>query len=145
MPFYLILHKMAYCSIAPCAEQRRSGNLGIPQSAKIIDNALSLTPGWGIDGWLEGHKSDSCGSSWCHTLTRSSRSPIKSSHLQQHVHTRTHTSQYTVKKKCLESQINSNKYTSKAPNLHFFYIYTHPNPHILTPHQQDDSTLKMAG
>lgn len=49
-PPFLIFHKMAYCSITPCTEQRRSGDLGIPQSAKIIDNALSLTPGWGGGG-----------------------------------------------------------------------------------------------
>lgn len=53
------------------------GILGIPQSAKNIDNALSLTLGWGIDEWLEGHKSDSSGSAPCHSITYPLSSPIK--------------------------------------------------------------------
>lgn len=57
--------------------RRGHGILGIPQSAKIIDNTLSLTPGRWINEWLEGHKSDSCGSTPCHTLTHPPSSQIK--------------------------------------------------------------------
>lgn len=90
----VIVHKMALCTFTPCAELSRSGNLGIPQSAKIIDNAVSLSPGWGIDQWLEEHKSDSCGSIPYNTLTHPLSAPIKHTHSGiQRMHMRTHTLQ----------------------------------------------------
>lgn len=75
------------------------GILGIPQSAKNIDNALSLTLGWGIDEWLEGHKSDSSGSAPCHSITYPLSSPIKctrrtSLHPDKDAHSVNHTPPY---------------------------------------------------
>lgn len=142
---------MHYCQ-APCphvwcrtrwppAASRRGlsrgglGILGIPESAKIIDNALSLTRGaGGIDEWLEGHKSDSCGSTPCHTLTHPDLQ------LNTHKHTLTQASMYAHKERPLCQ--TSTSLHNKAPALHT----SHTHMHTVSPTlpQQDDSALKMA-
>lgn len=120
--------------------RRGLGILGIPQSAKIIDNALSLTPGWGIDEWLEGHKSDSCGSTPCHTLTHPPRSPIKWQTHGEYACTQEH----TLCKPCTFPHIyrylhvNTRKYTIKQP----LYTHMHTLSHTL-PQLKQNGWLKI--
>lgn len=117
-------------TVAHCSLGRGGlGILGIPQSAKIIDNALSLTSGQGIDEWLTGHKSDSCGSAPCHTLTHPS-----SSQLNAHTHLNVSTCNCTVKQPLCTSQnthaAHSHTLTSAPTRWHRF---KNGLPKITTP------------